>query len=110
VKLLVDENLSHHLVAALWDLYPESVHARDIGLKASPDSDLWSYAECNGLVIVSKDADFYQRSLVHGPPPKIVWIRRGNCSTKDIEGILRTRYEDIRRFVEELDSSCLILY
>jgi len=110
VKLLIDENLSHHLVAALSDLYPESVHARDIGLKAAPDSDLWSYAESHGLVIVSKDADFYQRSLVHGPPPKIIWIRRGNCSTKDIEGILRTRCEDIGRFGDDADASCLILY
>ena len=110
MKLLFDENLSHHLVTTLSDLYPESVHARDVGLKAAPDSDVWSYAESYGLLIVSKDADFYQRSLVHGPPPKIVWIRRGNCSTRDVEGILRTRYEDIRGFVEDADASCLVLY
>jgi predicted nuclease of predicted toxin-antitoxin system len=110
VKLPFDENLSHHVVAALSDLYPDSVHAREVGLKAAPDSDIRSYAESYGLLIVSKDADFYQRSLVHGPAPKIVWVRRGNCSTREVVGLLRTRYEDIRGFVEDAYSSCLILY
>jgi predicted nuclease of predicted toxin-antitoxin system len=33
---------------------------------------------------VSKDTDFHQRSFLFGGPPKVVWIRLGNCSTEDI--------------------------
>ncbi|WP_337907231.1 DUF5615 family PIN-like protein [Iningainema tapete] len=29
-------------------------------------------------------------SILQGFPPKIIWIRRGNCSTSQIEGILRS--------------------
>lgn len=45
MKLLFDENLSHKLVRTLEDLFPDSEHVRDLGLKAAhaaimPLSDL----------------------------------------------------------------------
>jgi predicted nuclease of predicted toxin-antitoxin system len=43
-------------------------------------------------MIVTKDADFSEFGVVKGFPPKIIWIRRGNCSTSDIETILRENY------------------
>ena len=33
-------------------------------------------------------------------PPKIIWIRRGNCPTREIELLLRERYDDILTFCE----------
>ena len=54
---------------------------------------VWAYAAEHRFVIVSKDADFHQRSFVLGHPPKVVWIRRGNCSTAEIEAILRDRQD-----------------
>ncbi|MCE2488132.1 MAG: DUF5615 family PIN-like protein [Desulfurellaceae bacterium] len=51
-------------------------------------------------MIVSKDADFRHLGFTYGPPPKIVWIRRGNCSTREIELLLRERYDDILTFYE----------
>jgi len=42
-----------------------------------------------GYLIVSKDSDFHERSLLNGYPPKVVWIKRGNCSTRQIEMLLR---------------------
>jgi predicted nuclease of predicted toxin-antitoxin system len=37
MKLLFDENLSPKLVGLLDDLYPNSVHVRDVGLKSADD-------------------------------------------------------------------------
>ncbi len=37
MKLLFDENLSHKLVWLLADLFPDSIHVRDVGLKAADD-------------------------------------------------------------------------
>ena len=37
MKLLFDENLSHKLVRLLADLFPDSIHVRDVGLKAADD-------------------------------------------------------------------------
>jgi predicted nuclease of predicted toxin-antitoxin system len=81
VKLLFDQNLSHRLVKALASEFPESVHVRDVGLEKALDEPVWEYAKANSFVIVSKDSDFHQRSFLFGHPPKVVWIRRGNCST-----------------------------
>lgn len=52
----------------------------------------------HGFVIVSKDSDFHQRSLVFGHPPKVIWVRLGNCSTADIERLLRHNETTIRTF------------
>ena len=84
MKLLLDQNLAPRLVAALAALYPDSKHVRDVGLAAANDDDVWRYAAAGGFTIVSKDADFHERSFVLGPPPKVIWIRRGNCSTTEI--------------------------
>jgi predicted nuclease of predicted toxin-antitoxin system len=109
MKLLFDENISHKLALALIDLYPDSAHPRDVGLKTSDDRLIWEYAKNNDFIIVSKDADFYQRSLLFGHPPKIIWIRRGNCSTKTVESILRSHFDDIETFCSNVYEACLIL-
>lgn len=98
MRLLFDENLSPKLVSLLADVYPDSSHVRDVGLARADDDVVWSYAKHHGLTIVSKDADFHQRSFVYGPPPKVVWIRRGNCSTVEIERILRQHHADVVAF------------
>jgi predicted nuclease of predicted toxin-antitoxin system len=85
MKLLFDENLSHRLVRMLADLFPDSVHVREVGLEAADDPVVWDYAKNNDLMIVSKDSDLHQRSFVFGHPPKIIWVRLGNCSTSDVE-------------------------
>jgi predicted nuclease of predicted toxin-antitoxin system len=55
MKLLFDEDLSHKLVRRLADLFPDSIHVRDIGLKAADDPVVWEYARNDDLMIVSKD-------------------------------------------------------
>jgi predicted nuclease of predicted toxin-antitoxin system len=65
VKLLFDENISHHLVESLSDCYPESTHVRNVGLERADDAEVWAYAAASRLTIVSKDSDFHQRSLLY---------------------------------------------
>lgn len=66
-------------------MFPGSVHVRDAGLARAADAAVREYARDRGLTIVSKDSDFRQASFVWGPPPKVIWIRRGNCTTADID-------------------------
>lgn len=109
MKLLFDENLSHRLATLLADLFPDSTHVRDIGLKEADDVLVWSYAESNNLIIVSKDSDMHQRSFLFGYPPKVVWVRLGNCSTSDVEKLLRSESEIIRTFYDDEYASFLTL-
>jgi predicted nuclease of predicted toxin-antitoxin system len=109
VKLLFDENLSHKLARLLADIFPNSLHVRDIGLKATSDPLVWDYAKDNDFMIVSKDADMHDLSLVFGNPPKVVWVRLGNCSTLQIEELLRRDFDVIKLFYEDDSVSLLVL-
>lgn len=64
MKLLFDENLPPRLVAGLSDVFPGSVHVRDVGLSRATDAAIWGYARDHGLTIVSKDSDFHQVSFL----------------------------------------------
>ncbi len=100
VKLLFD-HISPSLINCLQDLYPDSNHVYRLGLDRVPDTEVWEYARLEEFLIVTKDADFSDLCILRGFPPKIVWIRRGNCKTVDIETILRNHYD----YIEELSSS-----
>ena len=108
MKLLFDENLAPRLVAALKDIYPGSVHLRDCGLRGASDEAVWNFARENGFAIVSKDSDFSERSSLYGEPPKVVWLRIGNCTTARADFVLRNSAARLQAF-ETGHESCLIL-
>ena len=109
MKLLFDNNLSPRLSAALADLYPDSVHVRELELQRAPDDQVWEYARDHRHLVVSKDSDFHQRSLVEGFPPKVVWVQRGNCTTAAIIELLRQSVRSILDFEQDDVASFLIL-
>lgn len=109
MKLLFDQNLPPRLVTALAQLYPGSEHVRNLGLASADDLEVWNYAKLHGFVIASKDSDFHQRSFVDGAPPKVVWLRIGNCTTSAVEQVLRDYHEAIESFEGESSASFLIV-
>ncbi len=110
MKLLFDQNLSFRLGEALKGQYPGSTHVRLLGMERADDAAIWHYAKDNGFVIVTRDADFNERSVMFGYPPKIVWIKSGNSSTEHILAILGLHRADLSAFGEDVDSGCLELY
>ena len=109
MKLLFDENLSARLPSKLAGCYPGSQHVREVGLKSAPDSAVWDYAGRYALAIVTKDANLRQRSFLYGHPPKVIWLRIGNCSTKRIESLLRDRVAEVAEFLEDDRKALLAL-
>ncbi len=109
MKLLFDENLSHHLVEALSDLYPGSTHVREVGLEEADDRTIWSFAIEHDYVIVTKDSDFPERVLIEGGPPKILWLQLGNCSTAEIGALLRNAHREITEMGSSKDAVLLAI-
>jgi predicted nuclease of predicted toxin-antitoxin system len=107
LKLLFDQNLSPLLCRDLADCFPGSIHVREVGLRDADDATVWGYAAQHGFAIVTKDADFRQRSFLQGHPPKIVWVRLGNCSTRDVERLLRHGASNIEEFLADDQKSIL---
>jgi predicted nuclease of predicted toxin-antitoxin system len=109
MKLLLDENLSDRMIYRIADLYPNSEHVKTLGLTNTDDAVIWEYAKTNGFVIVSKDADFHQRSLLYGHPPKFIYLRIGNSPTSKITQILRDNFDTIFQFETSETESILVL-
>ena len=107
MKLLLDQNLSPRLVQRLADLYPDSTHVSLVGLDRAADPAVWTYAQVADCIIVSKDADFSDMSVVRGLPPKVIWLRLGNCSTNDIEQALRSAHMQITAFANDATAGVL---
>ncbi|MEA5553850.1 DUF5615 family PIN-like protein [Anabaena cylindrica UHCC 0172] len=109
MKLLLDENLSDRIVDKIIDLYPDSQHVKTLGLINTDDAIIWEFAKMNNFVIISKDSDFHQRSLLYGHPPKFIYLRIGNSPTSKIVQILRDNLTTITQFDNSDMESILVL-
>ncbi len=110
MKLLFDPNLSPRLVSVLADLYPSSNHLYLMGLDQQSDIIVWEIAQQQDYIIVTKDSDFNELLIIKGFPPKVIWIRSGNCSTKTIESLLRNNYEAIYAFYQDEGIGIITLF
>ncbi len=109
MKLLFDQNLSGALVRKLSDLFPGSAHVKDLDLSKVHDQTVWDFARQHEFTIVSKDSDFQQLSLYFGAPPKVIWLRVGNCPTSRIERLIRDRSVEVHTFAADPRQSLLVL-
>jgi predicted nuclease of predicted toxin-antitoxin system len=110
MKLLFDHNLSPRLVNRLADIFPDSNHVDNLGLAQADDRAVWVYAKNNGFAIATKDSDYNELLILRGFPPKIIWIRRGNCSTSEIEAMLKTHINEIQTLFDDSSLGILTLY
>ena len=109
MKLLFDHNLSPRLVTRLADRYPDSQHVFLLDMGEADDREVWDYAQKHNYVVVTRDSDYNDLSLLRGFPPKVIWIRRGNCSTAEIEALIRAAEETIEAFSQSSSSGVLTL-
>jgi predicted nuclease of predicted toxin-antitoxin system len=109
VKLLFDHLLSTRLIRLLHDLFPGSNHVYHLNLHEVDDPIIWDYARENEFIVASKDVDFSELSMAKGFPPKLLWLKLGNCRTGDIENSIRDNYDAIREMNDDPERGILIL-
>lgn len=83
-RYLLDENLPATLVSLVGG---DCRHAAQIAVQPT-DEALWQAARKEAWTILTKDADFFQRILLEGPPPKVVWFRTGNLRRMELEQLV----------------------
>jgi len=98
-KILVDENLPRTLLPALG---AGAQHATDLGPRQS-DEQLWLYARERGFVLLTKDTDFFDKLMLSGAPPKIVWVRTGNLRRVALEERITREWNSILTLLETSD-------
>ena len=101
MKLLLDQNISFRITNKIQDIFPGSKQVKDLNLENTKDPFLWTYAQEHGFCIVTFDGDFYDLGLIKGSSPKVIWLRLGNTSTKNIEKVLRKNFELIKTFLTD---------
>jgi predicted nuclease of predicted toxin-antitoxin system len=107
--LLFDQNLSPRLVQRLADSFPGALHVSDIGLDRATDEAVSAYAQANECIVVSKDTDFGFRGAGSGAP-RVIWLRLGNCTTRQIEQALRANRAEIDALAADPAITLLMLY
>jgi predicted nuclease of predicted toxin-antitoxin system len=74
----LDENLSRRLVPFLQHDFPGSSQVVLLGMESATDKEVWLRAKVDGYVVLTRDADFQELSLVWGSPPQVVRLRTPN--------------------------------
>ena len=79
-KFLVDVNLPKKFY---YFKTADFIHVVDIN-PCMTDRDIWDYAIINDMVLLSKDADFYDLFLIAENHPKVINFRFGNFTLKEL--------------------------
>jgi len=107
VRLLFDEQLAEELCQLLGDRLTKKKNIRLLGKGGASDEEIWQLALEHRCVLVTKDEDFHRLSILRGAPPKVVWIRLGNCTTAEIASLLLEYRADIQRFIDQDETTFL---
>lgn len=110
MKLLFDHNLSPALADRLSDAFPGSEHVFRLGMDKADDLAICEYAVENGYAVVTKDADYSELLSLRRTSTKIIWIRKGNCSTQEVDSLLRFHSEQINSLEGNESVELLMLF
>jgi predicted nuclease of predicted toxin-antitoxin system len=95
MKWIIDANLSWRLVKFLERHQIEALHCGALALPTASDQTIWAFARNKGYVILTQDADFSDMVIHSENGPPIIWLRKGNMRTFEIESILDKNLDTI---------------
>ena len=90
---LIDENLPADL--RFWNK-ENFTHLSEV-LNVKYDTDIWLYAIKNDLIIITKDTNFYYRSLASSVAPKVVWIKTGKMKKKRFNRFIKSSWRKVEK-------------
>jgi predicted nuclease of predicted toxin-antitoxin system len=73
------------------------------------DERVWELATEHGCLLVSGDEDFHRLSVLRGAPPKVVWVRLGNCTTEAAAALLRHHESALHLLADQDEATFLAL-
>lgn len=77
-------------------MYPGSTQVALVGLEQASDRAIWQHALEHDFAIVTKDADFYDLSMIQGAPPYVVWLQTRNPDRAAVLSLLLDNAEAIQ--------------
>jgi predicted nuclease of predicted toxin-antitoxin system len=88
VKFLIDAHLPPTLCLLLQAAGHDAVHTSHLpaGNRTS-DQAINTLSLADNLVVVTKDTDFYYSHLLQGRPPRLLLVRTGNMSARNLRSL-----------------------
>ena len=88
MKFLVDAHLPRRLCATLAQHGHDARHTLDMPTgNATKDRIINQLSFDEQRIVVSKDTDFFYSHLLHGRPWKLLLVKTGNISTRDLRDL-----------------------
>ena len=101
-NFLVDVNLPRKFAFFNSPLF---MHVVDIDPMMT-DNEIWEYAIKNEKVILTKDANFYDRYISSKTTPKVVYLQLGNCTLKKLHKYFTDNWDSV---ISKLDHSSMVV-
>lgn len=107
MRLLIDANLSPVVAVRLREGGFDATHVVDHGLVTASDEEISTFAQSNGLAIVSADSDFATLlALSKGSAPSLVLFRAADRFTPEEQGNLLVA--NLGAVREDLDAGAVV--
>ena len=101
MKIWIDAQLPPTLAQWIRESFGlEASASRDLGLRDAKDSEIFTAAQVENAIIMTKDSDFVDLVCRLGSPPKILWLTCGNVTNRNLRKILTVTLLDA---LEQLD-------
>lgn len=102
MRLLLDENLSYRIVPQLEEAGHDAVHVSSVGLDDTDDDVILPWAEREGRVVVTADADFSEMLALAGATgPSVIQLRSADHFTPSEQGdLILAALDEVARDLE----------
>jgi predicted nuclease of predicted toxin-antitoxin system len=101
MKFVVDAHLPRSLCGVLAGHGHEAIHTLDLpGGNATSDEVINRISLDELRVVISKDTDFFYSHTRHGRPWRLLLIKTGNMSTRDLCALLERNLSAIEAALE----------
>ena len=101
MRFLIDVQLPGTLVRWLNDRGHDAVHTLDLGFGQADDRKIWEVAVCEKQIVISKDEDFFILATRPEDEGRLLWLRFGNCRTRDLLATLNKNWDAIESAFRE---------
>lgn len=95
MKFLIDVNLPKHFSFFNSD---EFIHLADIDPQMS-DNEIWNFAKENNLIILTKDSDFYFKSIQEEHSVKVIYFKLGSQKLSDLHRYFSNNWNLIKDLI-----------
>lgn len=82
-----------------------------LNINSLTDWEIYNKAkEAGSIIIISKDTDFGQIIMLNGSPPKLISVKKGNCSNKEMFEFLNLHLEKAYKLLSKNKLDIVELY